>query len=81
MYEIQAAMDYEYYAHKDSWEQTRFIAYLIAQVNSKKQLKQSDVIQFYWEKEQKQNESSIKKADIERLKAKAQQYIKQNYNG
>lgn len=79
MYEIQAAMNYEYYAHKDSWEQARLIAYLIAQVNSKKQLKQSDIVQFYWEKEE--NEPKVTKADMERLKAKAQQYIKQNYNG
>lgn len=77
MYEIRSVMDYEYYANKDSWEQTRLIAYLIAQVNSKKQLKQSDIMQFYWEEEVKQ--PTTNKADVERLKAKAQQYIKQNY--
>ena len=78
MYEIRSVMDYEYYANKDSWEQTRLIAYLIAQVNSKKQLKQSDIMQFYWEKEETKRPTT-NKADIERLKAKAQQYIKQNY--
>lgn len=78
MYEIRSVMDYEYYANKDSWEQTRLIAYLIAQVNSKKQLKQSDIMQFYWEKEETK-QPTTHKADIERLKAKAQQYIKQNY--
>jgi hypothetical protein len=30
MYEIKAVMDYEYYAHKDGWEQARLVAYLIA---------------------------------------------------
>ena len=79
MYELRAVMDFEYYANKDSWEQARLIAYLIAQVNSKKTLKQSDILQFYWEEET--NKPSTSKADYERLRNKAQQYIKQNYNG
>ena len=70
-------MNYEYYAHKDSWEQARLIAYLIAQVNSKKRLQQSDIIPFYWDKQQKNEAPAISKADIERLRNKAQNYIKQ----
>lgn len=77
MYEIKAVMDYEYYAHKDGWEQARLVAYLIAQANSKKQLKQSDIMQFYWEKETPKA-SSISNEEKERLRTKAQQYIKQN---
>ena len=78
MYEIQAVMDYEYYAHKDSWEQTRLLAYIMAQVNSRKTLKQSDILDFYWEKKEVVDTSNSN-SDLERLKKKAQQYIKQNY--
>lgn len=38
-YEIKSLMDYGYYKHKEDWEQTRLISYLIAQTNSKKKLK------------------------------------------
>lgn len=78
MYEIQAVMNYEYYAHKDSWEQTRLLAYIMAQVNSRKTLKQSDILDFYWEKKEVVDTSNSN-SDLERLKKKAQQYIKQNY--
>lgn len=73
-YEVNALMKYEYYAHKDAWEQARLIAYMVAQVNTKKELKFSDITQFYWEQDSK-GDTSIKKADIERLKNKAQQYL------
>ena len=42
-------MKYNYYAHKDSWEQTRLLAYITAQVNSTKKIKLSDILDFYWE--------------------------------
>ena len=71
-------MNYEYYAHKDSWEQTRLLAYIMAQVNSRKTLKQSDILDFYWEKKEVVDTSNSN-SDLERLKKKAQQYIKQNY--
>lgn len=50
-YEIKSIMDYGYYKHKEQWEQTRLISYLIAQTNSKKKLKLQDIIKFDWEKE------------------------------
>lgn len=36
---------------KDDWEQSRLIAYLIAQVNSKKRLSPENIIKFPWEEE------------------------------
>jgi hypothetical protein len=30
LFEVKAVMEYEYYAHKDGWEQARLVAYLIA---------------------------------------------------
>ena len=74
MYEISAIMKYQYLAIKESWEQARFLGYIIAQCNSKKKLKPSDVISFYWEKE-KEADTAISNQDIERLKKKAQEYL------
>lgn len=60
----------------NSWEQTRFITYCIAQANSKKKLKPSDVMKFSWDKTiNRTGETSISKEDIERLKQKAEQYL------
>lgn len=75
MYEIRAVMDYEYMAHKDSWEQARLVAYLVAQSNSSKQIKVTDIAKFYWEKEEASSDSTaLSNADKERLKEKAKQY-------
>lgn len=78
MYEVKAVMEYEYYSHKDDWEQARLIAYMTAQVNSTKQLKVTDILKFYWEKENVAADNSISNADVERLRKKAQQYINEN---
>lgn len=80
MYEVRAIMKYEYLATKDSWEQARLIAYLIAQVNSRKKLKLSDITKFYWEDETSEcaSDTSMSNADLARLREKAKQYIKNN---
>ena len=75
MYEVRAIMKYEYLATKDSWEQARLIAYLIAQVNSRKKLKLSDITKFYWEDETSDSDTSMSNADLARLREKAKQYI------
>lgn len=67
LYEVKAVMDYDYYAYKDGWEQARLVAYLVAQTNSSKQLKQSDIVRFHWDR-QVEN-TSISNADVERLRA------------
>ena len=74
MYEVKAIMEYEYYSHKDDWEQARLIAYMTAQVNSTKQLKVTDILKFYWEKENVAADTSISNADVDRLREQAKQY-------
>ena len=44
MYEAQVAIKYGYYAYKDIWEANRLTAYIMAQVNSKRRLKLSDIV-------------------------------------
>ena len=70
-YEIRALMKYQYYAHKDNWEQARLISYLIAQVNSKKQLKLSDIIEFEWDKENIELNKSVSNEEIAKLREQA----------
>lgn len=65
-------MDYEYLAYKDSWEQSRLVAYMIAQTNSTKRLKLTDILEFQWE--DKNADTAISNEDVARLREKAKQY-------
>ena len=57
------------------------IAWMIAQVNSRKKLSTEDITKFYWEKAQaEEHETAITKEDIERLRNKAEKYL-QTING
>lgn len=69
MYEVKAVMEYEYYAYKENWEQARLVAYLIAQTNSTKQLKVTDILKFRWDEDE--DLTLISNADVDRLKEKA----------
>lgn len=74
-YELSVICDKVHLKKKDDWEQARMIAYLIANANSKKRLKPTDIIQFPWEKEDGNMASTntLTKADVERYKAIALQ--------
>lgn len=74
-------MDYQYLAYKESWEQSRLIAYIIAQTNSKKKLKLTDILKFQWDEDgikKNVSDTSMSNSDLERLKMKAQQYLNEN---
>lgn len=73
--EINTLMKYDYYVSQDSWEQSRLVAYMIAQVNSRKRLKFDDIMKFPWEEANEIHDTTITKEDIERLKMKAQKYL------
>lgn len=75
-YEINAALQYQHYTFKEDWEQARLIAYVMAQVNSKKRLKIEDIIKFPWDKETNSDNTIITKKDIERLNKMAEAYKK-----
>lgn len=68
-WEIQDYIDNIKYLDVNSWEQTRLIMYVTAQVNSKKKLELKDVIKFPWDNSQ--NNTEIKSEDIIKLKEKA----------
>lgn len=65
-------MDYDYLAYKDGWEQSRLVAYMIAQTNSTKRLKLTDILKFQWDEQEAV--TSISNEDVARLRDKAKQY-------
>ena len=75
-YEINSLLKYQYYSIIDNWEQTRLIAFMIAQTNTKKKLKLQDIVPFVWDEDEEIEEGKpITKTEIERLKARAQDYL------
>lgn len=76
-YEINAALEGLEYKYKEKWEQTRMICYVIAQSNSTKKIAPTDILKFPWDNKRETSEDiRIEQNDIERLKKKAEQYIK-----
>ena len=66
------------YADANSWEQTRWLMYVIAQVNSRQKLDVTDILKFSWD-EKKQN-TTITDNDIKRLKEQAEMIGKKILN-
>lgn len=78
-YEIESLMEYGYYKGKDQWEQARLIAYVVAQVNSKKPLKPTDIIKFDWDgKQAREKAKPMDKKQIEMLQKMANTMIENN---
>lgn len=80
-FEIRALMKNKHYAHKDEWEQARLIMYTVAQTNSKKKLKQTDIIKFPWDEEkdqfEKKNEAkNVSNEDVNRLRERGREMAK-----
>ena len=75
-YELSIICDSLHLRTKDTWEQTRLIGYIIAQTNSKKRLKPTDIIQFAWEIESDNSNTNtpskvLTKDDVEEIKRQA----------
>jgi hypothetical protein len=76
-YEINIALEYSYLKNKERWEQARMICYVIAQSNSTKRLKATDIMTFHWEKKEKVD-TTVSDEDAKRLREKLKQYVKEN---
>ena len=57
-----------------SWEQTRILAYLTAQVNSTKQLEPTDILRFDWD--EKPDREEVTEDEVERLRKLAKEVEK-----
>jgi hypothetical protein len=76
-YEISIALEGLYFKNREAWEQTRMICYVIAQANSTKRIKASDIITFPWDKTDKNEEDTyVSDEDAKRLDDKLREYIK-----
>lgn len=73
MYELPALLSNIYKRNKESWEQTRLLSYITAQVNSTKKLNITDIMKFSWDAKKIKAETSITNDDIARLRDKAKQ--------
>lgn len=73
IWEIYDIMNNLPYLDRTIWETARLNGYITAQVNSKKKIKPQDICKFKWETEEQEVE--ISKKDINRLKAKANEYL------
>ena len=76
MYELSPMLKNIHRRNKESWEQARLISYIIAQTNSTKQLKPTDILKFNWDCDVVEKETRISDDEIARLKEKSNQYIK-----
>lgn len=65
--------------NKDAWEQSRMIAYLIAQTNSTKPIQPTDIMRFSWDAEVDKTEAPTND-DIKRLDEKAKR-LEEKFNG
>lgn len=77
-YEVEACIKGLENKNKASWEQCRFLSYIIAQVNSTKKLKPTDILSFNWDKVEEDKNTAISNEDIERLKNKAKQFMEKH---
>ena len=67
------------YADSTQWEQTRWLMYVMAQINSRKQLKLTDILKFPWDAEAAP--TTISDNDIKRLREKAKTIGKDLFDG
>ena len=77
-YELSIICESLHLKVKDSWEQARMISYMIAQTNSTKRLKPTDIIKFAWETEKEkehktQHAKPLTLEDVDKIKARALQ--------
>ncbi|MDR2138269.1 MAG: hypothetical protein LBP50_01775 [Tannerella sp.] len=72
-YEVDACLEGLRLSERAGWEQTRYICYVTAQVQSRRKLKLSDVIEFEWDRgdSRDRGETAISSEEVARLKEKA----------
>ena len=75
MYELEVILDNLHLKHKQNWEQTRLIAYIIAQSNSTKKINITDVVKFSWDAEKDETIDIMTDEDKDRLKKKSDEII------
>ena len=80
LYELGPLFDKMHLKERDSWEQARLIAWMVAQTRSKKKIKMEDIAEFPWDNERLEADTGMSKKEFERLKAKAEAYAKEHFS-
>lgn len=70
--EVESFIDGLNRRNREAWEQTRLLGYIIAQSNSTKTLKQTDILRFPWDEEESKD-TSVTDEEMQRLRAKAKE--------
>ena len=75
-FEVELLYENLKYADRPSWEQTRLLAFILAQVNSKKKLEMTDIMSFPWEDNYEEKNIEMSNEDRDKLRAKAAMFEK-----
>ena len=70
--EVESFIDGLNRRNREAWEQTRLLGFIIAQSNSTKTLKQTDILRFPWDEEEKKD-TIVTDEEMQRLRAKAKE--------
>lgn len=70
--EVESFIDGLNRRNREAWEQTRLLGFIIAQSNSTRTLKQTDILRFPWDEEEKKD-TSVTDEEMQRLRAKAKE--------
>ena len=70
--EVESFIDGLNRRNREAWEQTRLLGFIIAQSNSTRTLKQTDILRFPWDEEEKKDTSGTDE-EMQRLRAKAKE--------
>lgn len=76
MYEIELFMNQLHLVYQESWEQARFLSYMIANNNPfrKKELPIHDIMKFSWDNENVNGGKELNEQELEALKDRAKQF-------
>ena len=80
-YEVELLITNLQNKNKESWEQTRLLAYITAQINSTKKMKPTDIIKFPWDNATNIKNTMIDEAEKQALFNRVKQYEKKLNNG
>lgn len=80
MAEVRTLMRYAYKRHQEQWEQTRWLATVIVNMLSSKEVHETDLLHFIWDEDNnnKQEKTRPTASQIDDLLARARSHNKNN---
>lgn len=84
IYEMHALMEHRHQRHRESWEQTRMLAFIMANCAGAKLQELKDIFRLPWDDKNDDGEkpdTTITREDVERLSATARWMIEHGHVG